>query len=118
MKGRNDEARAVLQRLHDDNENHLFWEQEYQQILAQVQREMEEKRQESWTHVFKNKSDRMRLFLAICAITATQTSGAAVIQVFQVSALPCCSEMCLRLPANSRPRPSSTGAWVSAPGKS
>jgi len=84
MKGRNEEAKAVLQRLHDDNRDHLFWEQEYLQISAQVQLEMEEKKQASWTHLWSNKSELKRTFLAICAMTSTQTSGATTVQVFQV----------------------------------
>lgn len=83
MKNRDEEAKAVLQRLHDDKDG-SFWEQEYFQISAQVHREMEEKQQASWTHLITNKSERKRILLAICAMTSTQTSGATTVQVFQV----------------------------------
>ncbi|OAL23772.1 hypothetical protein AYO22_06091 [Fonsecaea multimorphosa] len=83
MKGRNEEAKVVLQRLHDDNSDHMFWEREYLQISAQLALEMEEYRKEPWFHLLTNKSELKRTFLAICAMTSTQTSGATTVQVFQ-----------------------------------
>jgi len=83
-KGRHEEARVVLQRLHDDHDDTLFWEKEYLQISAQAAAEAEEKKTASWTHMLSNKSELHRVVIAVIALTCVQTNGAQTIQAYQV----------------------------------
>jgi hypothetical protein len=84
-KGRHEEARVILQRLHDDHEDPLFWEKEYIQIAAQCAREIEEKARSSWAHMLTNKRELRRVVTAIIALTSVQTNGAQTIQAYQVN---------------------------------
>lgn len=83
-KGRHEEARVVLQRLHDDHEDSLFWEKEYLQISAQAAAEAEEKVTASWSHLLTNRSELHRVIIAIVALACVQTNGAQTIQAYQV----------------------------------
>lgn len=84
-KERHEEARVILQRLHDDHEDTLFWEKEYLQIAAQAAAEAEEKKTSKWTHIVTNKKELHRILIAIVAMTCVQTNGAQTIQAYQVS---------------------------------
>ncbi|KIM93335.1 hypothetical protein OIDMADRAFT_35829 [Oidiodendron maius Zn] len=83
MKGRHEEARIVLQRLHDDHNDHMFWEKEYLQISAQLAAEAEETADHLWTHIFTNMRELRRVAAAVAAMTSTQTNGAQTIQIYQ-----------------------------------
>jgi hypothetical protein len=84
MRGRHEEARVVLKRLHDDNEDHAFWEKEYIVLVAQLEMERRETEGVHWWHMFTNRRELHRAMLSVVALTSTQTNGAQTIQVFQV----------------------------------
>ncbi|KAI8932244.1 hypothetical protein NX059_011123 [Plenodomus lindquistii] len=83
MKGRHDEAKAVLQRLHDDHDDPTFWEKEFLQISAQLDLERREKVQRKWHQMFTNASERKRLLVTVVAQVSCQTIGAQTIQQYQ-----------------------------------
>lgn len=83
MRGRNEEARNVLKRLHDDRGDH-FWEKEYTQLVSQLEIERQETEGASFFHIFTNRKELFRASLAIVVLTACQTCGAQTILVFQV----------------------------------
>ncbi|KIY01859.1 uncharacterized protein Z520_01997 [Fonsecaea multimorphosa CBS 102226] len=83
MHGRYEEAKSVLRRLHDDNEDHSFWEKEYTVLVAQLDFEKEETAGVTFWHMFTNKKELKRAGLAVAALTSCQTTGAQTIQVFQ-----------------------------------
>ncbi|OQV04932.1 hypothetical protein CLAIMM_09745 [Cladophialophora immunda] len=82
MRGRNEEARNVLKRLHDDRGDH-FWEKEYTQLVSQLEIERQETEGASFFHIFTNRKELFRASLAIVVLTACQTCGAQTILVFQ-----------------------------------
>lgn len=84
-RNRHEEARAVLQRLHDDHKDPMFWEREYLQISAQLAVEAEEKAAHKWSHLFTDRSELRRITIAVIALTSLQTNGAQTIQAYQVS---------------------------------
>ena len=43
LRGRYDEFLEVLKKIHDNQEDHTFYEKEFHQIRAQIQKEKEEK---------------------------------------------------------------------------
>lgn len=88
MHGRHEEARTVLKRLHDDNEDHTFWEKEYIVLVAQLDMERRETEGVRWWHMFTNRRELHRAMLSVVALTSTQTNGAQTIQVFQVRGWP------------------------------
>jgi hypothetical protein len=90
MKGRHEEARVILQRLHDDHDDTLFWEKEYLQISAQLAAEAEETAGHSWLHIFTNPRELRRVAVAVAAMTSVQTNGAQTIQIYQVC-IPICA---------------------------
>jgi hypothetical protein len=87
MKERLEEARIVLQRLHDDHDDSTFWEKEYLQISAQLAAKAEETAGHLWTYIFTNIRELRRVAVAVAAMTSTQTNGAQTIQIYQVSFL-------------------------------
>ena len=91
MKGRHEEARVILQRLHDDHDDTLFWEKEYLQISAQLAAEAEETAGHSWLHIFTNPRELRRVAVAVAAMTSVQTNGAQTIQIYQVC-FPICTQ--------------------------
>jgi Sugar (and other) transporter len=86
MKGRDEEAKVVLQRLHDDHSDSFFWEKEYVQIHAQLQKDREELQGASWLEMFSNPVQRKRTLVSVMTMVMVQTTGAQTIQVFQVRA--------------------------------
>ncbi|KAH8901189.1 general substrate transporter [Thozetella sp. PMI_491] len=83
-KNRHDEAKAVLQRLHDDHHDPTFWEKEYLQIAAQLAIEEKEKEEaKNWLSIFTTWRDLRRILIAVAALTSVQTNGAQTIQVYQ-----------------------------------
>lgn len=61
MKGRNDEARATLARLHaHGNENDIFVLSEYADIHDSVEKEKLETR-DAWVQLFSNKANFRRV---------------------------------------------------------
>lgn len=84
MKGRHEEAKTVLRRLHDDHKDSTFWEKEYLQIEAQLEVERAEKEGRSVYHILTNASERRRMLMAVLVIVSCQTLGAQTIQQYQV----------------------------------
>jgi hypothetical protein len=84
MKGRNDEAKVVLQRLHSDHQDPLFWEKEYYQIISQLNQDERERSGRSWHQMFTDKKERKRLLIAVLTIVSGQSIGAQTIQQYQV----------------------------------
>ncbi|KAL1858202.1 hypothetical protein VTK73DRAFT_7913 [Phialemonium thermophilum] len=82
-KNRHDEAKAILQRLHDDHQDPTFWEKEYLQISAQLAVERKELETSSWSHMLTNFNELRRVLVAVAALTSVQTNGAQTIQVYQ-----------------------------------
>jgi hypothetical protein len=93
-KNRHDEAKAILQRLHDDHDDPTFWEKEYLQISAQLAVEREELATSSWSHILTERKELRRVLVAVAALTSVQTNGAQTIQIYQVSSLGCSSRRC------------------------
>lgn len=61
MKGRNDEARATLARLHaHGDENDVFVRSEYADIHDSVEKEKLETR-DAWVQIFSNKANFRRV---------------------------------------------------------
>ncbi|EXJ67376.1 uncharacterized protein A1O5_09389 [Cladophialophora psammophila CBS 110553] len=83
MKGRHEEARKVLRRLHDDHANPLFWEREYAQMVAQLEHERRETAGVNSFHMFTNWRELHRALLAVVGLTSLQTNGAQTIFIFQ-----------------------------------
>jgi sugar porter (SP) family MFS transporter len=80
-KGRNEEAREVLHKLHYDGSNQEFLDLEYREICEAI--ELERKLAvKSWSGLFAKKSWRRRLALACGIQLATQTSGINVINYY------------------------------------
>jgi hypothetical protein len=84
MKGRDEEAKVVLKRLHDDHHDPSFWEKEYLQIRSQLKRDQEEAHGASWLEMFSNPIQRKRTLVSVMTMIMTQTTGAQTIQVYQV----------------------------------
>jgi hypothetical protein len=84
MKGRHEEAKTVLRRLHDDHKESTFWEKEFLQIEAQLEAERAEKEGSAWYHILINPSERRRMLTAVLVIVSCQTIGAQTIQQYQV----------------------------------
>lgn len=84
MKGRDEEAKVVLQRLHDDHVDSSFWEKEYVQIHAQLAQDRAEAQGSSWLEMFSNPIQRKRTAVSVMTMVMTQTTGAQTIQVYQV----------------------------------
>jgi hypothetical protein len=85
MKGRHEEAQAVLKRLHDDHQDPLFWEKEYIQVQRQEEQDRLEKKGATWLEMFSTPSLRKRTLISAMTMVMVQTTGAQTIQVFQVS---------------------------------
>jgi len=83
MKGRYDEAKVVLQRLHDDHPDPLFWEKEYIQVQRQEEQDRLEKSGVTWLEMFSTPSQRKRTLVSVMTMVMVQTTGAQTIQVFQ-----------------------------------
>ncbi|KAH7075032.1 general substrate transporter [Paraphoma chrysanthemicola] len=83
MKKRNDEAKVVLQRLHSDHQDPLFWEKEYYQIRSQLNQDETEQSHRKWHQMFTDKKERKRLLIAVLAIVSGQSIGAQTIQQYQ-----------------------------------
>ena len=73
MKGRDEDARKVLRRLHELNEAEI----EYNQIEAQVQ--MDEALPHSWMSMITKPSYRKRVYYAIGLACGIQFTGVLVI---------------------------------------
>jgi hypothetical protein len=87
MRGRDEEAKTVLKRLHDDHVDPSFWEKEYVQIHSQLAQDKIEMEGSSWLEMFSNPVQRKRTLVAVMTMTMVQTTGAQTIQVFQVNIL-------------------------------
>ena len=84
MRGRDEEAKVVLKRLHDDHEDPSFWEKEYVQIHHQLAQDKAELEGSSWLEMFSNPIQRKRTLVSVMTMVMVQTTGAQTIQVFQV----------------------------------
>ncbi|GAB5592362.1 hypothetical protein Unana1_07262 [Umbelopsis nana] len=80
-KGRNEEAKTVLRKLHYNGHNEDFLDLEYKEIceVIEMDRKMAVK---SWKGLFARSSWRKRLALACGIQLATQTSGINVINYY------------------------------------
>lgn len=79
LKGREDEARQILMRLHDDgvDKNHTFARAEYVQIQKQIA--LDRTLDSSWMHIFRKPSLRKRAYLSLGTTGIIQCSGVLVI---------------------------------------
>ncbi len=84
MKGRYDEARAVLKRIHGDLGNHdeTFFEQEFHQIKAQILLDQEERL--GVKDIFTRPSYRKRVLLVMNFFLFQQLTGIIPLQNYQV----------------------------------
>lgn len=79
LKGREDEARDILMRLHDDgvDENHTFARAEYIQIQKQLA--LDRTLESGWLHIFRKPSLRKRTWITLATTGFVQCSGVLVI---------------------------------------
>jgi hypothetical protein len=79
LKGKNEEAKKILLRLHDDpsDPSHTFARTEYIQITKQLA--IDRTLPSSWLHVIKKPSLRRRALLSIGTTGFIQCSGILVI---------------------------------------
>lgn len=79
MKGRREEAEAILMRLHDDglDPEHRYARAELYQITKQI--ELDRTFDSSWLHIMRKPSLRKRAFLTIGTTGFVQCSGVLVI---------------------------------------
>ncbi|EXJ63259.1 uncharacterized protein A1O5_11580 [Cladophialophora psammophila CBS 110553] len=71
-KDRNVEEQAILQRLHDDHEDPVFWGKEYLRIAAQLAAEQQERVQSSLDHTSTSAKGLQRGVTAVAPITSVQ----------------------------------------------
>ena len=78
-KGREEEARKILLRLHDDPQDphHTFARTEFVQIVKQMQ--VDRTLDSSWLHIIKKPSLRKRALISIGTTGFIQCSGILVI---------------------------------------
>lgn len=79
LRGREEEARQILMKLHDDgvDENHTFARAEYIQIQKQIA--LDRTLDSSWMHIFRKPSLRKRMWLSLATTGFIQCSGVLVI---------------------------------------
>jgi len=79
LQGREDEARQILMRLHDDgkDEHHSFARAEYIQIQKQIA--LDRTLDSSWMHIFRKPSLRKRMYYTLGTTGFVQCSGVLVI---------------------------------------
>lgn len=87
LKGRHEQARAALRRLHFDGENGDFIDDELAEIIEHVEAEKALEKY-TWRSAFNSKSRRRRLALGCGVWFFAMLSGISFIQYFQRESQP------------------------------
>jgi MFS family permease len=82
MKGRDDEALVVLEKMHAQSEDRLYYRAEFHQIKSQLDLERSEKL--GLVEILKHPSYRKRLMLCMILMVGQQGTGVIPLQNYQV----------------------------------